>query len=54
MHWKKIKNPLSVSQIMRGKSKVEIYKFVRYCSKVKRHAWYESSVGLIRKPIVEL
>jgi len=33
------------------KQKVIIYRFIRYCSGVKRHAWYESNVGLIRKPV---
>lgn len=26
-------------------------KFLRYCSGVKRHAWYETAWGIVRKPI---
>ena len=33
------------------KVKVILGKFIKYCSGVKRHAWYESNVGAIRKPI---
>jgi len=33
------------------KIKVHIGKLIRYCSGVQRHAWYETNVGVIRKPI---
>lgn len=33
------------------KLKLYIGKMIRYCSGVQRHAWYESNIGVIRKPI---
>ena len=33
------------------KIKVRVTKLIRYCSGVGRHAWYESNVGPVRKPI---
>ena len=33
------------------KVKVIVGKFIRYCSGVQHQAWYESNVGVIRKPI---
>ena len=33
------------------KIKVRVGKFIRYCSGVLHQAWYESYVGVIRKPI---
>lgn len=35
---------------MKTKTKVIIGKLVRICPS-KRHAWYQSNVGIIRKPI---
>lgn len=34
------------------KVKVEIGELVKVCSS-KRHGWYNSNVGLIRKPIIK-
>ena len=33
------------------KIKVKVGKLIKVCSGVGMHAWYESNVGVIRKPV---
>jgi len=36
------------------KKHVNITKFIEYCSGVRQHAWYDSNVGIIRKPVGQI